>query len=445
VAPPEAWCVLQVSSRQSGGGEAAIAEALARGLRERGQRCWRAVGAAGRPDPWTRELPPPASRWSRWWSSRTPPPESVGGARARRLACLTLAHPLKAWDRWRGREDFRFPSTAGLLALAPEPPSLLHLHNLHGGYFDLRALPSLSRAVPTFMTLHDAWLLSGHCAHSFGCERWRSGCGACPDLRIPPEVMRDATAANWRRKRAIMERSRLRVAAPSRWLMAKAEASLMAPALFETRVIPNGVDLELFAPGDRAQARAALGVAPEAQLLAFAAHSIHGNRWKDFPLLRDAVGRLGAEAGPPLVLLAAGDAGQPERSGRAEIRFIPFCDDPAAIARLLLAADVYAHPARADTYPGAVIEALACGTPVVATAVGGIPEQVEDGVTGLLTPAGDVGAFTAALRRLLGDAALRSACSTAALARRGRFDQRTMVDRYLDWYRETLEREVHDG
>jgi hypothetical protein len=54
------------------------------------------------------------------------------------------------------------------------------------------------------LTLHDAWLLSGHCAHSFDCQRWKTGCGECPDLDVYPASPRDATACNWRRKREIL-------------------------------------------------------------------------------------------------------------------------------------------------------------------------------------------------------------------------------------------------
>src|SRR5207249_2562667 len=130
-----------------------------------------------------------------------------------------LADPAARIDYHLGREDFRFPGTRELLSLTPEPPDVFHAHNLHGGYFDLRLLPALSRRSPFVLTLHDAWLLSGHCAHSLDCERWLGGCGACPDLSLYPAVKRDATAQNWQQKRRIYADARLHVATPSRWLM----------------------------------------------------------------------------------------------------------------------------------------------------------------------------------------------------------------------------------
>lgn len=121
-----------------------------------------------------------------------------GTWRLSRLA-QTLADPQRAFDRWRGREDFSFPYDRPNLRPTTD---ILHLHNLHGGYFDLRQLPRLSQTLPTFITLHDTWLLSGHCAYSNGCQRWQIGCGHCPDLTLYPATPRDATAQNWQRKAA---------------------------------------------------------------------------------------------------------------------------------------------------------------------------------------------------------------------------------------------------
>ena len=62
---------------------------------------------------------------------------------------------------------------------------VLHLHNLHGGYFDLRHLPRLSPRLPVVVTLHDTWLTSGHCAYTLECERWRDGLRRLPAPRHP--------------------------------------------------------------------------------------------------------------------------------------------------------------------------------------------------------------------------------------------------------------------
>jgi glycosyltransferase involved in cell wall biosynthesis len=343
-------------------------------------------------------------------------------------------------DRRCGREPFHYAGTRKLLELAPFKPQIVHAHNLHRHYFDLRFLPELSACVPLIVTMHDAWLLSGHCAHSFDCERWKTGCGECPDLTIPPAIERDATAFNWQRKRELYACSHFYVAAPCRWLIDKLEQSIVAPAVIESRVIPNGIDLEVFRAGDRDAARARLGLSQDADVLLFTALSIRENFWKDYKTLRGAIAQL-AERRParPLIFLSVGEAAPTEKIGNAEIRFVPFLEESRRLAEYYQAADLYIHASRADTFPTSILEALACETPVVATAVGGIPEQIIGGETGMLTPPGDAGAMANAIASLLDDVARRRAMGAKAGEEAWRkFGRDRMIGDYLSWFDEIL-------
>jgi glycosyltransferase involved in cell wall biosynthesis len=188
-----------------------------------------------------------------------------------------------------GYENFHFPATTDLLTRIPQTPDIMHCHNLHGEYFDLRMLPKLSKQLSVVMTLHDAWLFSGHCAHSFDCDRWKIGCGKCPDLSIPPAIQRDATVYNWRKKQQIYANSRLVIVTPSRWLMQKVEQSMLVPAIIRKQVIPNGIDLSVFYPTDKTTVRQKLGIPLDAYVCLFVAHGIHQNRWKDYQSLQTAM------------------------------------------------------------------------------------------------------------------------------------------------------------
>src|SRR5439155_2426833 len=214
-----------------------------------------------------------------------------GAGRVRELV-QRIGEPARLRDVLAGREDFAYPASSHLLELTPQPPDIVHCHNLHGEMFDLRELPSLSQRTAVVLTLHDAWLLSGHCAHSFDCDRWKTGCGQCPDLTIPPAVWRDATGFNWQRKKRIYSKSRLYVATPCRWLMHKVEQSILAPAIAAARVIPNGVDLTSFRPDDKAAARAAPGLPPDAPSLLVVAKRPKRNIWKDYATLHTAFAQL---------------------------------------------------------------------------------------------------------------------------------------------------------
>lgn len=423
--------IVQVNTADRGDGADRVAWNLFQAYRERGHHSFFAVGYKRTEDPSVFLLPNhfPSNPWT-WFLNRV---------------SLRLGH-----------ENFDFPDTWKLLDIFPKRPDIVHCHNLHGGYFDLRALARISREVPVVFTLHDAWPLSGHCAHSFDCDRWKTGCGACPDLTIYPSARRDATAFNWRRKRKIFSKSRLYVSTPCRWLMQKVEQSILAPAVVESRVIPHGVDLSVFHPADKEAQRAKLGIPLEVKLFIFAAKGILKNQWKCYTMMREAVGRVSERReGERLWFLALGEDRSMEKVGRAIIRFIPYQKDPAVVACYYQAADVYLHAARAETFPNVVSEALACGTPIVATAVGGIVEQVKslkqgagdgewktygaDEATGILVPPRDVGAMADSLERLLSDENLRQRLGdNAARDASERFNLEQQVNSYLDWYQEIL-------
>jgi glycosyltransferase involved in cell wall biosynthesis len=253
--------ILQVTSAVEGGGGEQISLRLHRAFRRLGHR---SMLFAGRSDNFSEEdvfqIP---GRWdisARARSVRTVFRSALaltGGRGATRLFPFfeALAFPRVSWDLWRGHEDYTQPGSRQLLALAPEPPDAVLLHNLHArwnrreGFFDLEFLPDLSRQVPVILFPQDPWLATGHCAHPITCPRWRIGCGKCPDLKIYPSIRRDATAWNFRRKRNIYSRSRLYLAAPSQWLLTMFEEASIP--LAGKRVIRNSVDTTLFKPGGR--------------------------------------------------------------------------------------------------------------------------------------------------------------------------------------------------
>jgi len=442
--------ILQVNTQDVGGGAANVAMALHEAYREAGHDAWFAVGAkhSQRDDvlaiPNERSRPMPV-RVLRRAARHFKAAERVRGAWRLGTALENAAEPRRQRAVADGFEDFDFPGSRGVLDLPPQRPDLLHLHNLHGGYFDLRALSPLSHAVPTFMTLHDAWLLSGHCAHSFDCDRWQTGCGACPYLGAYPAVPVDRTAANFNRKRGIYRRSRLHIATPCRWLQKKVERSMLAEGMLDCRVIPWGVDLATFHPGDRAAEREHLGLPRDARIVLFAAAGIRRNPWKDYATLRDAVATAAVRMpGKQLLFVALGEGGNDEQIGNARVIFVPYQHDPRAVARFFRAADVYLHGTKADTFPTSILESLASGTPVIASDVGGIPEQVEHERTGYLCPVGDATDMADRLVALLSNDTLRQRMSNdAAACARMRHDVGTAVATYLDWFRDVLGQQTH--
>jgi len=161
-----------------------------------------------------------------------------------------------------------------------------------------------------------------------------------------------------------------------------------------------------------------------------------------------------------ILFLNLGDSSPDEQIGeKTRVVYVPFQENIEMVARYYQAADVYVHAAKADTFPNSVLESLACGIPVVATAVGGIPEQIKGLIqeyasdaynrsdsseaTGILVPAGHAQSMAEAMRLLLTNEKLRlqlgkNACRDAS----AHFGLQRHVTDYLDWYAEILHQRV---
>lgn len=460
---PNNLSILQVSTGDLGGGAEKIAVDLHRSYRKRGFDSRLAVGRKTGQDPDVIAVPNDDHRssWAKLWlqaGKKTSVLENrVRGATRMRRAIEWIGQPGRWFQIRSGAEDFDYPGTSHVLSLMPVRPSIVHCHNLHGGYFDLNFLSDLSKEVPLVLTLHDAWLLSGHCAHSFDCDRWMTGCGNCPDLATYPAIPKDATAANWRRKSEIYARSSFHVATPCRWLMNKVERSMLSKGIHSSRVIPYGIDLKIFRPGNGLKARESLSLPKDAFIVLFVGNATVSNIYKDYPMLEKAVIEAARAISPrPLVLICLGQAMATKREANLEIRYLAKELDPSIVAEWYRSADICVNPARAETFGSTVLEAAACGVPVIGTAVGGIPEQILplgglgatdqttssydiDDATGVLVAPGDAESMTAALVALLNDESIRTKIgANAARHAQKHFDLERHASDYLDWYAELL-------
>ena len=285
----------------------------------------------------------------------------------------------------------------------------VHLHWVsdfvdYGAFF-----ASIPQQAPVVWTLHDMNAFTGGCHYDGGCGRFAEACGACPQLGS--QRAEDLSHAIWQRKAAALANvpsGRLHIVTPSNWLAEQVRRSSLL-GRFLIQVIPNGVDTETFAPLDRSTARAALRLPLDARVALFLAAEPRETR-KGFTLLQQAL--TGLRDQPDLWLLSAG--------GRlAELPPIPNLhlgriEHPRLLALAYCAADVFVIPSLQDNLPNTVLEALACGTPVLAFEAGGIPDMVRPGSTGVLVPAGQPDALRDALITLLDNADTRAALGQQA-------------------------------
>jgi glycosyltransferase involved in cell wall biosynthesis len=181
------------------------------------------------------------------------------------------------------------------------------------------------------------------------------------------------------------------------------------------RVISNGIDLSRFHPDDQArrEVRAELGISEDAWVMGTVGRLAPE---KDQALLLRAMEPLLGEGVHVVVVGSGPEEGRLHAIAESmrERRSVHLVGARRDVPRLLSALDVFALSSKTEGLPLVIPEAMAAGLPIVSTAVGGIPNVVDEGETGWLVPAGDVGALRRRIAEVAADRALARQCGGRA-------------------------------
>jgi len=432
--------VLQVSTSDIGGGAEKIAFDLHNSYSALGISSFLLVKNKNSDKPTVIEIPP--TNWFQFWQTVDKHflASNQNGAYFIHQLIRVIRSPHSGYSRITGKENFHFPESRRMVRNYGKTADIIHMHNLHNQYFDIRQLPYLSRKVPVILTLHDEYLYTGHCACTFNCERWQTGCGKCPYLKTYPSIQRDGTHYNWKRKKRLFSKAELTIVTPSCWLADRVRLSLLAH--LHTRIIPNGIDLEVFKPGDKEAARNAIGLNEESIVILYVANRGRKNQFKDYEMLERVIVRLeNCQFSKTITLLSVGHQHADEKFIN-DIHIVerPTIKDSKELARYYQSCDLYLHPSKADNAPLAILEAMACGKTVIATNVGGIPELVQEGITGYTVQLGDDEAMAEIIISLLNEPnKLKQLGENAAEIAKHRYGLQLMVNNYLNLYQELIE------
>ena len=276
----------------------------------------------------------------------------------------------------------------GTLRLLSSPVSaqldqvdVVHLHTV-ADWFDVpHWLETLPRRMAVVISIHDMWHVTGGCFLYRGCDRYTSEigpCDSCPILRWPANRL--LARAAYSAKLRAYPNCGARMVANSHWLAELAGRSAIAKACGGVRVIPPGIDTRVFKPHDKEPCRKQLGLPLDAFVIATGGASLNDTN-KNVPWLLEQLSLL-PELGN-VIVLAFGEGAMPVPD-RLNVRFAGGIRDRCDLARLLAAADVFVSASLMETYGLTLVEAMACGTPVIAFRVGGIPEAAPDGQGAIL-------------------------------------------------------------
>ena len=255
-----------------------------------------------------------------------------------------------------------------------EEPDVVHLQCINGYFVNIYRLVTWLKEnhVKTVLTLHAEFMYTANCGHALDCERWKTGCGACPRRKAETKsLFIDGTASSWRKMKKAFDGfdDDLMVTSVSPWLMDRARQS---PILQGKKhcVIFNGLDTDVFHPYDTADLRHYHHCEKKKVVFhATPAFSSDPDHFKGGYYVLELAKRM-----PKVQFIVAGscvnDIDPPEN-----VVLLGKISDQTVLARYYSMADVTLLTSKRETFSMVAAESLCCGTPVVGFKAGG-PEQI---------------------------------------------------------------------
>lgn len=304
-------------------------------------------------------------------------------------------------------------------------PDIIQLHNVHGYYMNVELLFDEIRKhdIPVVWTLHDCWALTGHCAYFdyAGCNKWKTGCGGCIQLKEYPKTFFDQTQKNYiKKKKVFTSLQNLHIITPSNWLAGLVSESYLAA--YPVSVINNGIDLSKFTPKPQEKHH------EEIRILGVA------NTWDK----RKGVNtfyKLSQSVDERYKITMVGFVPEEIKKKLSKnIRIVERTENQKDLIELYQWADVFLNPTLEDNFPTTNLEAMACGTPVITFGNGGSAECLNE-ECGFVVRQDDIEVIKDYAEKVMQDSGL---FSQKCVERAASFDMKTCYEKYMNLYQQLI-------
>lgn len=240
---------------------------------------------------------------------------------------------------------------------------VIHLHNIHGYFFDIKLL-ELLKDKKVIWTFHDMWPITGHCAYSYECEKWRLGCYNCELKNEYPKIYLDTSRKMYKMKKEIFNKlNNLTIVTPSQWLADEVKKSFLSSKKIE--VIYNGIDTSIFYERDKISVKKKYNINNDKKIILFLAADINDKR-KGFKYLVESLNTLENKENYVLISVGSKLNHTIRLKENFEIIELGYIYDKNMLAEIYSLADVFVNPSLSEVFGLTTVESILCKTPVIA-------------------------------------------------------------------------------
>ena len=308
-------------------------------------------------------------------------------------------------------------------------PDVVHLHWINGGMLRIEELAKIN--APIVWSLHDMWAFTGGCHYDENCEGYKQHCGNCKVLASLKENDLSRRIHN-KKSKAFQQIKNLTIIGLSQWLASCAKESQLFRGQ-RVECLPNPIDTAVFSPFDKSQARALLNLPVNKKLILFGAMGATSDPRKGFNELSDALSLLERDD----IELVVFGSNQPKDSQgfKHKAHYLGHLHDDVTLRVLYSAADVMIVPSLQENLSNAIMESLACGTPVVGFDVGGNSDLIGHQVNGYLANLLDTADLAKGIEWVLNAENYAQLCINAREKVLTTFDRQIVVQQYIELYK----------
>lgn len=253
---------------------------------------------------------------------------------------------------------------------------IIHCHNLHSNYFNLKSLEKISKIKPVIWTLHDMWAITPH-------EAWvvKDSTGAKNfTMEIKPHLKWNNRKYLLKTKQNIYSKINMTIVVTCKWLMDEMSNSILRDK--KRVLVYNGIDETIFKPCDKRQAREQLGLPLDKTIITFMANGGKNNEQKGWPYAAETIKHYAGNK--DILFLCVGGKETESDLKNDNINYIAYIKDDATLRLYYCVSDIFLNPSMAEAFGLMIVQAMACGTPVVTFPVGIANEAIIHKETGYI-------------------------------------------------------------